>query len=160
MPSLSQSLALGYAIVLQVLYLSCGTGGGTIIDLVLAAFIAVPVTAGTWLIASAISPRTSESVLPGRPIEYYMTFKRPANVKYRGKRKIPMATFCQMYLDGDIKMNGDTLAILEKRHDWASFRLTFGLIYFTLFKLIPKVVEDLCSHGMFDSHPTLVALYV
>ncbi|KAF4783587.1 cyclopropane-fatty-acyl-phospholipid synthase [Colletotrichum scovillei] len=153
MPSLSQSLALGYAIVLQVLYLSCGTGGGTIIDLVLAAFIAVPVTAGTWLIASAISPRTSESVLPGRPIEYYMTFKRPANVKYRGKRKIPMATFCQMYLDGDIKMNGDTLAILEKRHDWASFRLTFGLIYFTLFKLIPKVVEDLCSHDDGDVHP-------
>ncbi|KXH37188.1 cyclopropane-fatty-acyl-phospholipid synthase [Colletotrichum salicis] len=78
-----------------------------------------------------------------------MTFKHPANVKYRGKRKIPMATFCQMYLDGDVELNGDTLAILEKRHDWASFRLTFGLIYHVLFKLIPKMVEDLSFHGMF-----------
>ncbi|KAK1466997.1 cyclopropane-fatty-acyl-phospholipid synthase [Colletotrichum melonis] len=120
MPSLSQSLALGYVIVLQVLYLSFGTRGGIIIDLILAAFIAVPVTAGIWLIASAISPRTSETVLPSRSIEYYMTFKHPANVKYRGKRKIPMATFCQMHLDGDVNMNGDTLTILEKRHDWAS----------------------------------------
>ncbi|KAK0375603.1 cyclopropane-fatty-acyl-phospholipid synthase [Colletotrichum limetticola] len=153
MPSLSQSLALGYVIVLQVLYLSFGTGGGIITDLVLAAFIAVPVTAGIWLIASAISPRTSKTVLPGRSIEYYMTFKHPANVKYRGKRKISMATFCQMHLDGDVKMNGDTLTILEKRHDWASFRLTLGLIYFVLFKLSPKVVENLCFHNDGDIHP-------
>ncbi|KXH35918.1 cyclopropane-fatty-acyl-phospholipid synthase [Colletotrichum simmondsii] len=149
MPSLSQSLALGYVIVLQVLYLSFSTGGGIIIDLVLSAFIAVPVTAGIWLIASAIS----ETTLPGCPIEYYMTFKHPANVKYRGKRKISMATFCQMYLDGDVKMNGHTLAVLEKRHDWASFRLTFGLIYFVLFKLIPKFVENFCFHDDGDIHP-------
>ncbi|KAL0767791.1 hypothetical protein CaCOL14_010030 [Colletotrichum acutatum] len=153
MPSLSQSLALGYVIVLQVLYLSFGTGGGIIIDLVLAAFIAVPVTAPIWLIASAVSPRISEAVLPGRPIEYYMTYKHPANFKYRGKRKIPMATFCQTYLDGDVKMDGDTLAILEKRHDWASFRLTFGFIYFALFKLIPKVVKDLYFHDDGYIHP-------
>ncbi|EXF77577.1 cyclopropane-fatty-acyl-phospholipid synthase [Colletotrichum fioriniae PJ7] len=153
MPSLSRSLALGYVIILQVLYLSFGTGGGIIIDLVLAAFIAVSIIAGIWLIASAISPRISETVLSRRPIEYYMTFKHPANVTYRGKRKIPMATFCQMYLDGDVKMDGDTLAILEKRHDWASFRLTFGLIYHVLFKLIPKIVEDLCFHDDGYVHP-------
>ncbi|KAK1487534.1 hypothetical protein CCUS01_14962 [Colletotrichum cuscutae] len=153
MPSLGQSLALGYVIVVQVLYLSFGTRGGIIIDLILAAFIAVPVTAGIRLIASAISPRTSKTVLPGRSIECYMIFKHPANVKYRGKRRIPMATFCQMHLDGDVKMNGDTLTILEKRHDWASFRLTFGLIYFVLFKLIPKVVENLCFHNDGDIHP-------
>ncbi|UQC77535.1 cyclopropane-fatty-acyl-phospholipid synthase [Colletotrichum lupini] len=158
MPSLSQSLALGYVIILQVLYLSFGTRGGIIIDLILAAFIAVPVTAGIRLIASAISPRTSKTVLPGRSVEYYMTFKHPANVKYRGKRRIPMATFCQMHLDGDVKMNGDTLTILEKRHDWASFRLTFGLIYFVLFKLIPKVIENLCFHSISHSHTTLVKL--
>ncbi|KAK1517568.1 cyclopropane-fatty-acyl-phospholipid synthase [Colletotrichum paranaense] len=140
MPSLGQSLALVYVIVVQVLYLSFGTRGGIIIDLILTAFIAVPVTAGIRLIASAISPRASKTVLPGRPIEYYMTFKHPANVKYRGKRKIPMATFCQMQLDGD-------------RHDWASFRLTFGLIYFVLFKLIPNVVENLCFHNDGDIHP-------
>lgn len=80
MPSLSRSLALGYVIILQVLYLSFGTGGGIIIDLVLAAFIAVSSIAGIWLIASAIIPRISETVLSSRPIEYYMTFKHPANV--------------------------------------------------------------------------------
>ncbi|KAL2878250.1 hypothetical protein SGCOL_006502 [Colletotrichum sp. CLE4] len=130
MPSPSQSLALGYVIVLQGLWLSFA--GSPIIDFVLSAFIAVPITAALWLVASTISPRISEAVLlPSHTIESYMTFKHPEKVTYRGKRKIPMATFCQMYFDGDVELNGDTLAILEKRHDWASFRLTVSSTTFS-----------------------------
>jgi hypothetical protein len=32
-----------------------------------------------------------------------------------------MQTFCEMYLDGVVDFNGDTLDILEYRHDWAHF---------------------------------------
>ncbi|OHE94604.1 cyclopropane-fatty-acyl-phospholipid synthase [Colletotrichum orchidophilum] len=159
MPELFSSLALGYALVLPFLYLSFSTGGGVVMDFILSSFIAVPVAAGFWLVTSAISPRINETVLlPGLPIEAYLTFKHSVKVKYRNRRKIPMATLCQMYIDGDVEMMGDTLDVLEMRHDWASFRLTFHLIYYFLFHLIPKIVMDFYSHDDDEIHPALEKL--
>jgi len=131
-------------------YLSWKVGGGLKTTLFFALFTTLPLLAAFWVTLSVVSPRKNEKArLPGRPVEYYLTFKKPADqAKYYGKNKIPMWTFFEMYFDGDVEFNGDCLEVLEYRHDWASFRFTKGLIKFFLTGMMPEVIMHTRSQGM------------
>jgi hypothetical protein len=87
-----------------------------------------------WTIASSLSPRVNEKArYPGAPVEHYLTFKNKSDrLKYRGRNRIPMETFHEMYFNGDVEFNGDCLEVMEYRHDWASFRFTLSLFWFFL----------------------------
>lgn len=95
-----------------------------------------------WTIASSMSPRLNEKArYPGRPVEHYLNFKREEDRrKYRGKNKIPMETFHEMYFDGLVDFNGDALEVMEYRHDWANFRFTLSLFWFFLTGMMPEVI--------------------
>lgn len=130
-------------------YLSSKVGGGLKTTIFFALFTTLPLLAAFWITASTISPRKNEKArLPGRPIEHYLTFKKPEDkVKYSGKTKIPMETFQEMYFDGDVEFNGDALEVLEYRHDWANWRFTYSLIKFFLTGMIPEVIMHTRSQG-------------
>jgi hypothetical protein len=130
-------------------YLSWKIGGGLKTAIFIALFTSLPILAAFWLTVSAISPRTNEKArLPGRPVEHYLTFKKPADkAKYQGRNKIPMETFYEMYFDGDVDFNGDCLEVMEYRHEWASFRFTIGLIKFFLLGMIPELIMHTRSQG-------------
>ncbi|KAH7176750.1 S-adenosyl-L-methionine-dependent methyltransferase [Dactylonectria macrodidyma] len=129
-------------LILPPLYLSSKASGGWILTIFIALLIDLPLLAAYWLVVSAISPRKTEKArLPGRPIEYYLDFKKDSDrLKYRGRNKIPLETFHEMYFDGDVDFKGDPLEVMEYRHDWASFRFTIGLIKFFLFGMMPEVI--------------------
>lgn len=130
-------------------YLSWKVGGGLKTTLFFAIFTSAPLLSAFWLLASTISPRKNEKArYPGRPVEHYLTFKNPADqAKYYGKNKIPMETFHEKYFDGEVDFNGDCLEMMEYRHDWASFRFTYGLIKFFLTGMIPEVIMHTRSQG-------------
>jgi len=130
-------------------YLSWKVGGGFKTTLFFALFTTIPLLAAFWIIASSISPRKNEKAkLPGRPVEHYLTFKKPADqARDHGRNKIPMETFHEMYFDGDVDFNGDALEVLEYRHDWANFRFTLGLIKFFLTGMMPEVIMHTRSQG-------------
>lgn len=142
-------LALAGLLIVPPFWLSWKVGGGTKTALFFALFTTIPLLAGFWLVVSSISPRKNEKAkYPGRPVEHYLTFKKPEDkTKYHGKNKIPMETFHEMYFDGDVDFNGDCLEVMEYRHDWASFRFTIGLIKFFLFGMIPEVIMHTRSQG-------------
>jgi sphingolipid C9-methyltransferase len=131
------------------LYLSWKLGGGTKLAIFFGIFTSLPLLSIFWIVTSAVSPRKNEKArFPGRPVEHYLTFKKPADqAKYHGKNKIPMETFHEMYFDGDVDFNGDCLEVMEYRHDWASFRFTYGLIKFFLTRMIPEVIMHTRSQG-------------
>jgi hypothetical protein len=136
--------------------LSWKVGGGWKLALFFGIFTSLPILGGFWLVVSALSPRKTEKVkLPGRPVEHYLTFKKPADqAKYHGKNKIAMETFQEMYFDGDVDFNGDCLEVLEYRHDWASFRFTISLIKFFVTGFLPEMIMHTRSQGM--SHTIIV----
>jgi hypothetical protein len=131
------------------LWLSWKVGGGLKLAFFFAIFTTLPLLAAFWIIFSTISPRKNEKArFPGRPVEHYLTFKNPADqAKYHGRNKIPMETFYEMYFDGDVEFNGDALEVLEYRHDWASFRFTYGLIKYFLTGFIPEAIMHTRSQG-------------
>ncbi len=131
------------------MYLSWKVGGGLKTAIFFALFTSIPLLAGFWLVISSVSPRKNEKVkYPGRPVEHYLTFKKQSDkLKYHGKNKIPMETFYEMYFDGDVDFNGDCLEVLEYRHDWASFRFTWGLCKYFLFGMMPEVIMHSRSQG-------------
>lgn len=102
---------------------------------------ALPILIAFWTVASSFSPRLNEKCqLPERPIGDYIEFHEPGLAeKYEGK-KIPMETFHELYFDGKVSFKGDALDIMEYRHDWASFRFTWGLFKFFLTGMIPEVI--------------------
>ncbi|CAG7942569.1 unnamed protein product [Penicillium nalgiovense] len=104
-------------------------GGGMKATIFLGLITTVPILVGYWTWTSSCSSRmTDKGKLPGRPIEEYLKFKNETDrAKWHGKRRVPMQTFCEMYLDGVVDFNGDTLDILEYRHDWAHFGFTWDL---------------------------------
>ncbi|KAI1854549.1 hypothetical protein JX265_007580 [Neoarthrinium moseri] len=124
------------------LWLSWKVGGGLKTAIFFALFTSIPILAGFWITVSAVSPRKNEKAkYPGRPVEHYLTFKKQSDrAKYHGKNRIPLETFYEMYFDGDVDFNGDCLEALEYRHDWASFRFTWGLCKFFLFGMMPEVI--------------------
>lgn len=131
------------------LWLSWKVGGGWKLAVFFGLFTCLPILGGFWLVVSALSPRKTEKAkLPGRPVEHYLTFKKPEDqAKYHGKNKIAMETFQEMYFDGDVDFNGDCLEVLEYRHDWASFRFTVSLIKFFLFQSLPEMIMHTRSQG-------------
>ncbi|KAI0191225.1 S-adenosyl-L-methionine-dependent methyltransferase [Xylaria flabelliformis] len=124
------------------LWFSWKVGGGLKTAIFFGLVLFLPILGSFWLTVSAISPRKNEKArYPGRPVEHYLTFKKPADQqKYHGKNKIPIETFYEMYFDGDVDFNGDALEVLEYRHDWASFRFTFSLCKYFVFGMIPEVI--------------------
>lgn len=106
-----------------------------------------------WIVTSSMSPRKTEKVkYPGRPVEHYLQFRSEADrFKYRGKAKIPMETFHEMYFDGAVDFKGDALEMLEYRHDWASFRFTWGLFRFFLTGMLPELLMHTRSQGERDA---------
>jgi hypothetical protein len=136
------------------LYLSWKIGTGLKMAIFLGLFTTLPLLAAYWIVASTMSPRKTEKArLPGRPIEHYLKFKKPADqAKYQGRNKIPMETFHEMYFDGEVDFNGDALEVLEYRHDWASFRFTLNLIKFFLTGFVPEAIMHTRSQGTLDHY--------
>ncbi|KAF2185010.1 S-adenosyl-L-methionine-dependent methyltransferase [Zopfia rhizophila CBS 207.26] len=123
-------------------YFTWRVGGGYKTFVFFALLVDLPLLAAFWIITSEFAPRRNEKArLPGKPIEHYLTFhKEEDRDKYYGKKTIPMETFHEKYFDGDVDFNGDCLEIMEKRHDWANFRFTFGLIKYFLTGMLPEVI--------------------
>ncbi len=139
------------------LYLSWKLGGGTKTTIFLALLTTLPLLGGFWITASSISPRKNEKArFPGRPVEHYLTFKKPEDkAKYNGRNKIPMETFHEKYFDGEVDFNGDALEVMEYRHDWANFRFTISLIKFFLTGMLPEVIMHTRSQGTPPPSPTI-----
>jgi len=123
-------------------YITWQLRGGLISWIILVVLFAIPILMLFWTIASSMSPRLNEKArYPGAPIEHYLTFKRDSDkAKYRGRNKIPMETFHEMYFDGLVEFNGDALEVMEYRHDWANFRFTLSLFWFFLTGMVPEVI--------------------
>ncbi|KAF7188219.1 Sphingolipid C9-methyltransferase 2 [Pseudocercospora fuligena] len=123
-------------------YISWQIGGGLFTWLLIAIFTAIPILMAFWTIASTMSPRLNEKAkFPGFPIENYLTFKKDSDkMKYRGKNKIPMETFHEMYFNNEVDIKGDMLETMEYRHDWANFRFTLSLYWFFLTGMMPEVI--------------------
>ncbi|RAH76699.1 S-adenosyl-L-methionine-dependent methyltransferase [Aspergillus japonicus CBS 114.51] len=109
-------------------------GGGMKTGVCLGLVTLFPILIAFWTWTSSCSPPTNTKVkLPGRPIEQYVTFKKEADrAKWHGRNKVPLQTFCEMYLDGEVDFNGDCLDVMEYRHDWANFRFTWELFKYIL----------------------------
>lgn len=123
-------------------YLAWKVGGGFKTTVFFFLITLFPILIAFWTVASSTSPRMNERVtLPGLPVEHYVTFhKQEDRLKYRGRNKVPIETFMRKYFDGEADFNGDVLDVLEYRHDWASFRFTWELFRFILFKFFTDVL--------------------
>jgi hypothetical protein len=130
-------------------YLTRKVGGGIKTFIFFALITTLPILAGYWTLASSFSPRRNEKAkLPGKPIEHYLEFKNKDDIaKYKGRAKIPMETFHEMYFAGDVSFKGDCLDILELRHDWSTFEFTFSLFKFFLTGMLPEVIMHTRSQG-------------
>lgn len=106
-----------------------------------------------WTFASGYSPRKNEKAkYPGFPVEHYIHFQNENDrLRYRGKNKVPMETFHEMYFDGKADFKGDALETMEYRHDWASFKFTLSLFWFFLTGMIPELIIHSRSQGTFNS---------
>lgn len=122
-------------------YVSRKLGGGFKTWLFFALVFVFPILIAYWTFVSTFAPRINEKVkLPGKPIEYYLTFHDKAlAAKYHGS-KIPWETFHELYFANKVSFNFDALDVLEYRHDWSSFQFTAGLFKFFLFGMIPEVI--------------------
>ncbi|KAH7326364.1 S-adenosyl-L-methionine-dependent methyltransferase [Stachybotrys elegans] len=124
------------------MYLAWKVGGGWKATVFFAIVSSLPILISWWLVISVISPRKTAKVkLPGRPVEFYLNFRKEDDkARYRSRNKIPMDLFAEMYFDGDVEFKGDALEILEYRHDWASFPFTLRLVRFFLFSFVPEMI--------------------
>lgn len=131
------------------LWFAWQVGGGTKTWIFFAIFTTLPILAAFWMVVSSMSPRKNEKAkYPGLPVEHYLNFRKDADkLKYRGKNKIPMETFHEMYFDGEVDFKGDALEIMEYRHDWASFRFTLSLYWFFLTGFLPEMLMHTRSQG-------------
>jgi len=102
---------------------------------------------------SRYSPRKNEKAkLPGKPVEHYLEFHKPEDAaKYKGRNKIPLETFHEMYFAGDVSFKGDCLEILEYRHDWATFEFTYSLFKYFLTGMMPEVLMHTRSQGNYPN---------
>lgn len=137
-------------IALVPAYLARQVGGGLFTWIFFALFTSIPTLVTFWYVASAISPRKNEKArYPGKPVEHYLHFHSEKDrATYRGKAKIPMETFHEMYFDGAVDFKGDALEVMEYRHDWANFKFTLSLFRFFLTGMMPEVIMHSRSQGM------------
>jgi len=135
------TLLLGLLIGLPA-YFAWQVGGGLFTWIFFAILMAIPTLMIFWSVASSMSPRLNEKArYPGAPIEHYLNFKRDSDKrKYRGRQRIPMETFHEMYFAGEVDFKGDCLEVMEYRHDWANFRFTLSLFWFFLTGMMPEVI--------------------
>jgi len=114
-----------------------------------------PLLATFWYLSSILTPRRNTKVkLPGRSIESYITFKNAKDKeRYKGRNKIPIQILQEKYFDGDVEFNGDVLEVLEWRHDWADFRLTFGFFKYFLLSFVPELILHTRSQGQSSFAP-------
>lgn len=133
---------LGAFLIGVPVYLARTIGGGFKTAIILGLLTLVPILVTFWAWTSRFSPRTNEKVkLPGRPVEAYITFKDVAHkTKWSGRNKVPIHTFAEMYLNGEVDFNGDCLDIMEYRHDWANFGFTWDLFKFIFLQFGPDVL--------------------
>ncbi|KAF4310308.1 Cyclopropane-fatty-acyl-phospholipid/mycolic acid synthase [Botryosphaeria dothidea] len=124
------------------LYFTFKVGGGIKTWIFFAILTAIPILMAFWTVASTFAPRKNEKARsPGKGIDHYIKFNNEEDRdKYYGKNKIPMHTFHEKYFDGEVEFKGDALEILEYRHDWASFKFTWGLFVFFLTGMMPEVI--------------------
>ncbi|KAJ3272334.1 hypothetical protein HDV01_005768 [Terramyces sp. JEL0728] len=88
-----------------------------------------------------LSPIRTQSGLPKRKIQEYMTIKdRQLAAKYTDFNKIPIATFFEAYFDEKIDINGDMLELLEARYDWAAFVFNLDQLKFFLSQWVPETL--------------------
>ncbi|KAL0933923.1 cyclopropane-fatty-acyl-phospholipid synthase [Colletotrichum truncatum] len=152
------SFSAGFLTSLLLLVPAAATwkvGGGSFTFAIFLFTLGVPISVAFWFVASRISPPIKDNVRgPGRPVEQYLSFKTEHDrAKYWGRHKISMETFTRMYFAGEVDFNGDALAALEYRHDWASFKFTWGLFRFVLLTLVPEVIM---SHVPSSNSPDAV----
>ena len=123
-------------------YFAWKLGGGFITWLFIAALTAIPILMAFWSTASTMAPRMNDKArFPGAPVEHYLEFKKEAGRRrYRGKNKIPMETFHEMYFAGDVDFRGDALEVMEYRFDWAQFCFTLSLYRFFFTGMIPELL--------------------
>ncbi|EMC91497.1 hypothetical protein BAUCODRAFT_79835 [Baudoinia panamericana UAMH 10762] len=123
-------------------YLAWQVRGGVLTWLFLALLTTLPILLVFWSVASSMSPRLNEKArLPGAPVEHYLHFKRDSDrLRYKGRNRIPMETFHEMYFAGLVDFKGDALEVMEYRHDWASFRFTGSLFWYFLTGMLPEVI--------------------
>jgi hypothetical protein len=116
-------------------FLAYSLGGGFKSSVFFFFVFFLPILVAFWSVTSRYSPYINDKVkLPGRPVEYYITFKKEEDrQRWSGRNKIPMSTFYEMYFDGDVDFNGDCLDLLEYRYDWASFAFTWPIFRFVFF---------------------------
>lgn len=131
-------------------YFARQVGGGLLTWIFFAILTFIPILMTFWYLASATTPRKNEKArYPGRPVEHYLHFKDEKDrARYRGKAKIPMETFHEMYFDGKVDFKGDALDVMEYRHDWANFKFTLGLFRFFLTGMMPEVIMHTRSQGL------------
>jgi sphingolipid C9-methyltransferase len=104
------ALVLGIPFVVKRLLPLVNRGGFyTYVFLVLV--LGVPITVSYWTLMSIYGPRKNEKcILPGRPLEHYITINDPElKKKYSGDSGIPMQIFHDAYFDGLIDFNGEHL---------------------------------------------------
>ncbi|KAJ6455064.1 sphingolipid C9-methyltransferase [Mycena vitilis] len=116
--------------------------GGFRTYLFVLALTSIPTTIAYWTLMSTYGARKNEKVvLPGKDIEEYITIHDPElKTLYHGKNKIPMQLFHDAYFEGKIDFKGDVLEIMERRHDWASFKFTPELFRYVFMEFIPEVI--------------------
>ncbi|KAK6065031.1 cyclopropane-fatty-acyl-phospholipid synthase [Seiridium cupressi] len=147
---------LGAFLIGVPFYLARKVGGGLITTVFIGLITAVPILIAFWSWTSRFSPATNDKVkVPGRPVESYITFKNPEDAaRWRGRSKVPMHTFAEMYLDGKVNFNGDCLDILEYRHDWAHFGFTWDLFKFIFLTFGPDVLLHTRAQDVEQIRPT------
>ncbi|KAG8920652.1 hypothetical protein FRC01_000654 [Tulasnella sp. 417] len=116
--------------------------GGFKTYLFVALVTGVPTAIAYWAIMSHVGKRKNEKLqFPGKPIDEYITFNdAELKEKYSKGNKIPMQVAYDAYFDGKLTFKGDVLDVLEWRHDWASFTMTWNLFEYVLKNLIPEVI--------------------
>ncbi|KAM0717129.1 hypothetical protein Q7P37_006981 [Cladosporium fusiforme] len=109
-------------------------GGGWKTKVFFGIVLLFPILIVIWTITSTYSPRIQDKAkLPNRPIESYITFKTDELKRdYYGRKKVPLQDFSEMYINGEADTNGDLLDVLEYRHDWSHFALTWSFMKFLL----------------------------
>ncbi|KAH7127414.1 S-adenosyl-L-methionine-dependent methyltransferase [Dactylonectria macrodidyma] len=134
--------ALAAALIGTPTWLSWKFGGGQKLAIFFSLFTTIPVLIVVWKFMSTVSPRLNDNVrLPGRPVEYYLKFKKPIHqAKWNGRHKIPMQTFFELYFEGEVDLNGDLLEVFEYRHEWATFNFTLKTFRYIFFGFFPDVI--------------------
>jgi hypothetical protein len=145
-------LILGGVVFVVPFYLTRKVGGGLKTFIFFALITTLPILIAYWTVMSRYSPRKNEKVkLPGKPIEHYLEFHKAVDaMEWKGKKKIPLETFQEMYFAGDVSFKGDCLEIMEYRHDWASFEFTWSLFKYFLTGMIPEVIMHTRGQGSYS----------